>query len=279
MSAKSTSTWSRMTCIGPASAWIARAVVGDEVLILAPTTAHIGVSYGIDFVPPARTSDLLLAGDETAAPAIAVILEQLPADATGVVVLEVPAPRRRRLPAASSRLRVPRERPRRRRATQPPHPRRAAGGRSARARRPRQRGRRDRHRCRHPVGGAAHRQGRRGAQERAAVRVAGRRVGCHQGACAGTWSPSAASTDAQSPSWATGAWGARRTESLSAPRARARGAVRESARARDRAAASRKTTVNPAPVPVSATKVRPITAIATDAPIASEIDSADELNP
>jgi len=77
---------------GPASVWIDRAVVGDEVLILAPTTAHTGVSYGIDFVPPARTDSLLLAGDETAAPAIAVILEQLPVDATGVVVLELPCP-------------------------------------------------------------------------------------------------------------------------------------------------------------------------------------------
>ena len=76
--------------IGPASAWISRAVVGDEVLILAPTTAHTGVSYGIDFVPPANTESLLLAGDETAAPAIAVILEQLPREARGVVVLEMP---------------------------------------------------------------------------------------------------------------------------------------------------------------------------------------------
>lgn len=75
---------------GPASAWIARAVIGDEVLILAPTTAHSGVSYGIDFVPPASTESLLLAGDETAAPAIAVILEQLPREARGVVVLEMP---------------------------------------------------------------------------------------------------------------------------------------------------------------------------------------------
>lgn len=75
---------------GPASAWIARAAVGDEVLILAPTTAHTGVSFGIDFVPPAHSENLLLAGDETAAPAIAVILEQLPREATGVVVLEVP---------------------------------------------------------------------------------------------------------------------------------------------------------------------------------------------
>jgi NADPH-dependent ferric siderophore reductase len=77
---------------GPASAWIADASIGDEVLLLAPTTAHRGVSYGIDFVPPARAEQLLLAGDETAAPAIAVILEQLPPDARGTVVVELPHP-------------------------------------------------------------------------------------------------------------------------------------------------------------------------------------------
>ncbi|GAA5030316.1 siderophore-interacting protein [Microbacterium fluvii] len=77
--------------LGPASDWISRAQIGDEVLIYGPTTAHTGVSYGIDFVPPAQSEQILLAGDETAAPAIAVILEQLPAEARGVVVLEVPA--------------------------------------------------------------------------------------------------------------------------------------------------------------------------------------------
>jgi NADPH-dependent ferric siderophore reductase len=75
---------------GPASEWIERAAVGDEVLILAPTTDLTGVSFGVDFVPPAKTGGILLAGDETAAPAIAVILEQLPRDARGIVVLEVP---------------------------------------------------------------------------------------------------------------------------------------------------------------------------------------------
>lgn len=77
---------------GPASAWIASAEIGDEVLVVAPTTAHQGVSYGIDFVPPAHADQILLAGDETAAPAIAVILEQLPRHACGTVVLEVPHP-------------------------------------------------------------------------------------------------------------------------------------------------------------------------------------------
>lgn len=75
---------------GPASAWIANARPGDEVLIFAPTTAYEGVTYGIDFVPPAQTDQLLLAGDETAAPAIAAILEQLSPEARGIVVVEVP---------------------------------------------------------------------------------------------------------------------------------------------------------------------------------------------
>lgn len=75
---------------GPASAWIDGAGIGDEVLIWAPTIHRKGVSLGIDFVPPAQTDEYLLVGDETAAPAIAVILEQLPREATGVVVLEVP---------------------------------------------------------------------------------------------------------------------------------------------------------------------------------------------
>lgn len=75
---------------GPASAWIETAAVGDELLILGPDAEYEGASGGIDFVPPERTAKYLLAGDETAAPAIAVILEQLPRDASGIVVLEVP---------------------------------------------------------------------------------------------------------------------------------------------------------------------------------------------
>lgn len=76
--------------LGPASAWISRAQPGDEVLIVGPPAEYTGVSLGVDFVPPARTGRFLLAGDETAAPAIAVILEQLPAAARGSVVLELP---------------------------------------------------------------------------------------------------------------------------------------------------------------------------------------------
>ncbi len=77
---------------GPASAWIAEAGVGDEVILLGPTTDSAAEYGGVDFLPPARTGSYLLAGDETAAPAIAAILEQLPDDARGIVVLEVPDP-------------------------------------------------------------------------------------------------------------------------------------------------------------------------------------------
>lgn len=77
--------------IGPAAAWIARANAGDELLVLGPNAAFEGEHGGIDFVPPERTERFLIAGDETAAPAIGVILEQLPASARGIAVLEVPA--------------------------------------------------------------------------------------------------------------------------------------------------------------------------------------------
>ncbi|QNO36749.1 siderophore-interacting protein [Protaetiibacter sp. SSC-01] len=75
---------------GPAARWAVDAAVGDELLVLGPNAAHPGPYGGIDFVPPARCGHHLLAGDETAAPAIARILEQLPPDARGTVVVELP---------------------------------------------------------------------------------------------------------------------------------------------------------------------------------------------
>ncbi|QTE29582.1 siderophore-interacting protein [Pengzhenrongella sicca] len=76
---------------GPASRWLAAARPGDRLTVLGPNADHDGVHGGIDFVPPTRTGCVLLAGDETAVPAIAAILERLPADASGEVLLEVPA--------------------------------------------------------------------------------------------------------------------------------------------------------------------------------------------
>ncbi|AYF96982.1 siderophore-interacting protein [Protaetiibacter intestinalis] len=75
---------------GPAARWAIDAALGDELLVLGPRAVHPGPHGGIDFVPPARSDHHLLAGDETAAPAIARILEQLPADARGTVVVELP---------------------------------------------------------------------------------------------------------------------------------------------------------------------------------------------
>ncbi|MFT4030227.1 MAG: siderophore-interacting protein [Protaetiibacter sp.] len=75
---------------GPAARWALDAALGDELLVLGPNATHPGPYGGIDFVPPARSDHHLLAGDETAAPAIARILEQLPAAARGTVVVELP---------------------------------------------------------------------------------------------------------------------------------------------------------------------------------------------
>lgn len=74
---------------GPAARWIHAARVGDVVALVGPVRgAAAGV--GVDFVPPAQTDAFLLGGDETAAPAIAVMLEQLPPTARGIAVVEVP---------------------------------------------------------------------------------------------------------------------------------------------------------------------------------------------
>lgn len=75
---------------GPASRWAGRAVPGDELVILGPNADAVGPHGGVDFVPPAHADRLLVAGDETALPAIAGILERLPADARGEAVIEMP---------------------------------------------------------------------------------------------------------------------------------------------------------------------------------------------
>ncbi|NGN69315.1 siderophore-interacting protein [Streptomyces sp. A7024] len=61
---------------GPASRWALAAAPGDRLAALAPATAD-NVAY--DYRPPSDTDWVLLAGDESALPAIASILETLPA--------------------------------------------------------------------------------------------------------------------------------------------------------------------------------------------------------
>jgi len=74
-------------CTGPGSSWAARAAVGDRLVTMAPRR---GVPFGgIEFAPGAARQ-LLLAGDETAVPAICSILDDLPDGTVGTAFLEVP---------------------------------------------------------------------------------------------------------------------------------------------------------------------------------------------
>ncbi len=74
---------------GPAARWLEAVRPGDEVVVIGPDARSVHSHVGIDFRPgPARR--LLLAGDETAAPAICAILEALPDDRTAQAFIEVP---------------------------------------------------------------------------------------------------------------------------------------------------------------------------------------------
>ncbi|MCV9994739.1 SIP domain-containing protein [Paeniglutamicibacter sp. ZC-3] len=75
---------------GPATVWAAQAQVGDGMLLLGPNAGLCDENYGgIEFRRGAAKR-ILLAGDETAAPAICSILEALPAGVTGHALIEVP---------------------------------------------------------------------------------------------------------------------------------------------------------------------------------------------
>lgn len=57
---------------GPAAAWALRCLAGDRITALGPSVAD---NAGIDFRPPPEADWILLAGDESALPALAGILE------------------------------------------------------------------------------------------------------------------------------------------------------------------------------------------------------------
>lgn len=76
---------------GPASVWAAKVSVGDPLLLMGPNKQLTDASYGgIEFRPGAAQR-ILLAGDETAAPAICSILESLPPGIQGNAFIEVPS--------------------------------------------------------------------------------------------------------------------------------------------------------------------------------------------
>ncbi|MFF0265620.1 siderophore-interacting protein [Kribbella sp. NPDC004536] len=81
---------------GPASAWVSSAQPGDQVGLLLPfavdTTSTKGLLHsGVDYVPPATSVRRVLVADETALPALAGILEELPAGVDATVFVAVPS--------------------------------------------------------------------------------------------------------------------------------------------------------------------------------------------
>ncbi|MGY1642132.1 siderophore-interacting protein [Geodermatophilus sp. SYSU D00703] len=78
---------------GLAARWAASAASGDRVVLLGPDRPGRGRMWGVEWAPPAAARSLLLAGDETAVPAVCAILEGLaagPATRTVTALLEVP---------------------------------------------------------------------------------------------------------------------------------------------------------------------------------------------
>ncbi|WBQ05903.1 siderophore-interacting protein [Kribbella sp. CA-293567] len=80
---------------GPASAWVSEAALGDQIGLILPFAVDTGstkglLNSGVDYVPPATSLHRVLIADETALPALAGILEQLPADVRATVFVEVP---------------------------------------------------------------------------------------------------------------------------------------------------------------------------------------------
>lgn len=75
---------------GPASRFAGRAEAGDPAILLAPVAGYAGDVGGLEFRRDlAGATDQLIVGDETALPAVCGILERLPAEARGLVSLEV----------------------------------------------------------------------------------------------------------------------------------------------------------------------------------------------
>lgn len=74
---------------GPAARWLASARPGDAVVVVGPDARSVHSATGIDFHPGEATR-VLLAGDQTAAPAICAILESLPPWRRATALVEVP---------------------------------------------------------------------------------------------------------------------------------------------------------------------------------------------
>jgi NADPH-dependent ferric siderophore reductase len=75
---------------GPAGAWAEIATAGDRIIVVGPDARSSESAQGIDF-HPGTAQRLLLAGDETAAPAICAIIEGLGAGFVVDAFIEVPS--------------------------------------------------------------------------------------------------------------------------------------------------------------------------------------------
>src|SRR5690625_3305296 len=74
---------------GVASAWVNRALPGDRCVLIGPDARGESDMLGVEW-KPGQATEVLLAGDETALPAISSILASLPPHACGQVFTEVP---------------------------------------------------------------------------------------------------------------------------------------------------------------------------------------------
>jgi NADPH-dependent ferric siderophore reductase len=90
---------------GPAGAWAAAACPGDELVIIGPDELSPDSRGGIDW-HPGTARRMLLAGDETAAPAICAILESLDDSVQADAFIEVPTAADALTPAVPSGARV-----------------------------------------------------------------------------------------------------------------------------------------------------------------------------
>lgn len=75
---------------GPASRWIETVTVGDRLVVAVPRAEVEGIdAIGLAW-RPGNAKQILVAGDETAAPAIANIAASLGADVVGTILVEMP---------------------------------------------------------------------------------------------------------------------------------------------------------------------------------------------
>ncbi|MGP7961447.1 siderophore-interacting protein [Sanguibacter sp. A247] len=77
---------------GPASRWAAALSPGATAVISGPNARWQGDAVGLEWAPPIGARRVVLAGDETAAPAIAAICESLAPGTDAEAYIEIPVP-------------------------------------------------------------------------------------------------------------------------------------------------------------------------------------------